>query len=355
MADATLTAAKSVIREDRPVVALDGDRAATHAVRFRFLRGKEEIGAVALSWPDDFRFKGDDGRGRATLQAATQFEPYTEVRTEVDGQDVRHRPEWGLNRLYAISDDDFEAIFFRARDRTPDKETQHFAVRQITDFYRLNHSHRAVAAVIQGYRAIDLGTPALTEAAVAAVRRELETADDLPESWRARLDGVHLKASLRSVLWQLLLFRGEGDAVIAELDVMVAELKAAHEPLPYISINGCPAILVRAQLMLAEGRSEEASELGFWNADFYLSCLNRLKRRRKLWQELIPPYRLVMTSMDLAQRVVDKEEPLSPRTVLSEAMRVEADQPSAETMLQNYEALMKRLRVRRRAKVEAAA
>ena len=355
MSDTKPSAAKAVIRDGLPVVALSGDRGGKTPVRFRFLRGQEEVGAVDKTWPDDFRFKDDGPMGRATLREGPAFEPYSEVRVQVDGKDVKPGGGWGLNKLYALSDDDFEGIFFRARDRPQDKETQHFATRQLTDHYRLNASHRAVAAVIQAYRAIDLGRPEMTEAAVRVLKQELETAGDLPESWRARLDGVHLQASLRSVLWQLHLFRGENDAVVAELDALIAFLKAAHEPLPYISINGCPAILVRAHLMLAEGRSEEAAELGFWNADFYLSCLNRLKRRRKLWQELIPPYRLVMTSMDLAQRVLDKEDQLSARAVITEAMRVEADQPSAEIMVQNYETLNRRLRARRRAKAEQAA
>lgn len=355
MSDTILTPAKAVIRDGLPVVALSGERRPKVSVRFRFLRGKEETGVVDKTWPDDFRFKDDGPVGRATLRDAPGFEPYTEVRVQVNGKDQKSGSDWGLNKLYALSDDDFEGIFFRARDRPQDKETQHFATRQITEHYRLNASHRAVAAVVQAYRAIDLGRPEMTDAAVKVLNQELETAGDLPESWRARLDGVHLQASLRSVLWQLHLFRGDNDAVMAELDRLVAFLKAAHEPLPYISINGCPAILVRAHLMLSEGRSEEASELGFWNADFYLGCLNRLKRRRKLWQELIPPYRLVMTSMDLAQRVIDKEDQLAARAVITEAMRVESNQPSAEVMVQNYEALNRRLRTRRRAQAEKAA
>ena len=354
MSDTTLSAAKAVIRDGLPAVAMSGDRAGKVAVRFRFLRGKDEAGVIERTWPDDFRFKDDGATGRATLREATAFEPYTEVRVQADGKDLKPGSGWGLNKLYALSDDDFEGIFFRARDRPQDKETQHFATRQITEHYRLNASHRAVAAVVQAYRAIDLAKPEMTDAAVAVLQQELATAGELPESWRARLDGVHLQASLRSVLWQLHLFRGENDAVMAELDRLVAFLKEAHEPLPYISINGCPAILVRAHLMLAEGRSEEASELGFWNADFYLGCLTRLKKRRKLWQELIPPYRLVMTSMDLAQRVIDKEDQLAARAVITEAMRVEGDQPSAEIMVQNYEALNRRLRSRRRAEAEKA-
>jgi hypothetical protein len=346
MTDGQLSAAKAFIREGKPVVVMQGDRATPATVRFRFMRGAEEAGAVELGWPRSFRHKGDaSGIGRATLQDTDAFQPYTEVKVEVDGQPVKPQADWGLTRLYALNDDDFEGIFFRARDRTPDKETQHFATRQITHFYTLNASHRAVAAVIQGYRAIDLGRPELTEAAIAAVRKELETAHELPESWRARLDGVHLTASLRSVLWQILLFRDEGAAMIRELDILVDYLKSAVDPLPYIAINGCPAILVRAHMLLAEGRRDEAAELGFWNADFYLGCLTRLKKRRKFWQELVPPYRLAMTSIDLAERIVDQvDEPLSDETVIVEAMRVESDQPSARVMVRNYEALVATLR-----------
>lgn len=333
---------QGAIRKGEPFVRLiEAGELTPRRVTFRFNRAGQTVGELSRRWPQDF----EDGGVR--LAGAQAFEPYASVDAYVEGERLPRPVQWELKNLYAEDEEAFEAIFFRARDRPADPETQFFAATQICDHYQVNESHRCVAAVIQGYRAIDLLEKKFTSKAVASLRAQLLQASALPVSWRPRLDGVHLAASMYAVLWQLHLLVGEGDAATAQLDEMIAYVRGVEAPLATIVINACPAMLVRAHLLLAEGRKEEAIELCYFNADFYVSCLQRLKRLRKLFKEMMAPHTTVMLALDLAERAKRGDKGLDDSQIMNSGLRVDRASPGFKLVLENYGRHRRRLRRRR--------
>ena len=161
------------------------------------------------------------------------------------------------------------------------------------------------------------------------------------------MDGVHLAASMHAVLWQLYLLVGEGDAATAQLDEMIAHLREVKAPLATVVINACPAMLVRAHLLLAEGRKDEAIELCYFNADFYVSCLQRLKRLRKLFKEMMAPHTTVMLALDLAERAKRGDKGLDDSQIMNSGLRVDRTSPGFKRVLENYGRHRRRLRRRR--------
>lgn len=340
---------QGAIRKEEPFIRLTetGD-SVPQSVTFRFHRAGETVGELTRLWPQEFE------DGEIQLAGAQAFEPYASVDVYVGGKRLPRPEQWELRKLYAVDEEAFEGIFFRARDRPADPETQFFAAAQICDHYQVNESHRCVAAVIQGYRAIDLCEKKFTNRAIASLKAQLSRVHALPVSWRPRLDGVHLAASMHAVLWQLQLLVGDGDAATGQLDEMIAYVRGVHAPLATIVINACPAMLVRAHLLLAEGRKEEAIELCYFNADFYVSCLQRLKRLRKLFKEMMAPHTTVMLALDLAERAKRGDKGLDDSQIMSSGLRVDRASPGYGLVLENYGKHRRRLRRRRDAAATAS-
>lgn len=345
----TLQVLNGAILNGKPFISLTETGEPTgRSVTFRFNRDGGPVGELIRSWPRDFEDSA------IQLEGFESFRPFASIDVEVDGKRVARPAQWELRKLYAGDEDAFEAIFFRARDRPADAETQFFAAAQICDHYHANESHRCVAAVILGYRAIDLREKQFTSKAIACLKAQLSLVSDLPTSWRPRLDGVHLAASMHAVLWQLYFLTGQGDAATAQLDEMIAYVREVEAPLATVVINACPAMLVRAHLLLAEGRKDEAIDLCYFNADFYVSCLQRLKRLRKLFKEMMAPHTTVMLALDLAERAKRGDKGLDDGQVMNSGLRVDRASPGFEAVLENYGKHRRRLRRRRESAAAAS-
>ncbi|RZJ97548.1 MAG: hypothetical protein EON88_02695 [Brevundimonas sp.] len=343
------------IRRGRPQVAIQGPRdVAETEIRFVLFRGKAKAGVISLMWPTDFAFRNDKqpDEGVSTLDAFSSFKPISAIQPELGGEPVPTGRGWVLTRMYAASQKEFVRHFFRRRNRTQDRETQLFASNQILEHYTKNLSHRAVAAVIQGYRSMDLGDLNAQKAAARHLAAEIKTAPKMELTGDPRTDREHLTVSMSFTLWQLYLTAGNARGFMETLDQTVAYLKSVDMPFPGIILNGCSTIFVRAYLHFLAGEMAEARELVDFNAAFYCKHLPRLPRKAIWFKENTHSLDCVALGLQMMERLHDGLKPLGPTTVIQAANRV--NYPPAVAVLETqFNRVCRGVRKSRRAAPDA--
>jgi hypothetical protein len=345
------TAPYGWIRRGRPHVAVRGPRdVAETEIRFALYRGKSRAGVISLMWPTDFAFNDPEtpDEGVSVLDAFSSFKPISAIQPELGGEVVPTGRFWGLVRMYATSQKDFIRIFFRRRTRTQDRETQLFAARQILDHYDKDQSHRCVAAVVQGYRAIDLGDLEAQKVAARQLAAELKAAPELPLTGNPRTDREHLTVSMGFTLWQLYLAAGNYKAFLAQLDDTVAFLKSVDLPFPGIILNGCSTLFARAFVHLIQGQPDEAQALARFNAEFYCKHLPRLPKKAIWFKENLHSLQCVAMGLEMNERIRADLKPFSATTVIATANRVNHE-PAREVLAANFSRFCRGLRKMRKA------
>lgn len=324
-------------------------------VRFWFERGGARIGSIERVWPSDFEFSDEQvpQAGRIALDGYEEFVPFTNVVATLGDAPVVVGPNWQLSRLFATTEEEFSRNFFRRKNRTNDRETQLFAASQIRDHYHLSKSHRAVAAVIYAYRAMDLADAASCAAAIRWLLEELTTAHEIDENPHPRLDGSHLTVSMGFALWQLYLYTNQHLLFIGQLDRIIAYLQVKADPFPGVIMNGCMTVLLRTYLYALEGKTEKVSELATFNADLYLNNLPRLARHAIWFKEMVLPHNAVALSMDIDERAQASKKSVAADVVITAAHRLNQSE-AAEVLSANFRRLCRALSRQRRNAMEAA-
>jgi len=192
----------------------------------------------------------------------------------------------------------------------------------VLEHYNKNPSHRAVAAVIQGYRAVDLKDLEAQKIAARHLAGEIKAASRMELTGDPRTDREHLTVSMSFTLWQLYLSAGNNRAFMDTLDETVAYLKSVDMPFPGIILNGCSTIFVRAYLHLVQGNTEAAVELAEFNAEFYCKHLPRLPRKAIWFKENTHSLDCVALGLQMKERLRDGLKPFSATTVIKAANRV---------------------------------
>ncbi|KQS57251.1 hypothetical protein ASG17_00480 [Brevundimonas sp. Leaf363] len=332
-----LTAVRGVIRKGAPEVTLKGDpTAAPSPVVFAVFRGGKRIAERVLTWPTDFAFDGEPGEGRARLPDTAALEPFAGIKPEASGKGLKRGPEWQLVRLFPSTRAEFEAAWYKRKGRLPDRETLQFSARQVTAHYPLDEADRAIAAVVQGYAAIDLADAGLMEEAAGALRRQIDRMEGVPATGLLRTDGVHQTASMYMALWQVLLSLGRFDEVVTALDDYIAHLRTHQSPFGRVVFNGCCSMLLRTDIHARRGEVEAARALASACGRYYVENMLNLEQKSQWFKETRRAHDASGMALEIVERLEAKKPALSPAVVLEAAHRL-FDPRAAEALSRRYE------------------
>ncbi|RZJ97545.1 MAG: hypothetical protein EON88_02680 [Brevundimonas sp.] len=331
-----LKAVRGVIRKGAPEVVLQGDPAATPTpVVFGLFRGGKRIGERTLTWPGDFAFDGEPGVGRARLPDTVSLEPFAGIKAEVGGKTVKRGEDWQLVRLYPSTREEFETAWYKRKGRLADRETLQFSARQVTAHYPLDEADRAIAAVVQGYAAMDLDDAGLMEEAVGALSRQIARMEGVPATGLLRTDGVHQTASMYMALWQVLLYLGRYDDFVGAMDAYIAHLRTHESPFGRVVFNGCCSMLLRTDIHARRGEANAARDLAAECGRYYVRNMLNLEQKSQWFKETRRAHDASGMALEIVERLEAKKPALSPAVVLEAAHRL-FDARAAQVLTRRY-------------------
>lgn len=271
-----------------------------------------------------------DGEERRDLLSSSSLQPrkslatepsgtHFEVETEVDASEralmdikifaidqhgarseVKYGEDYFAQNLFFRSKRDFERGFFVRRRRTRDDATLLFCAEQLMLHYTLSPAHRAVAAVVYGYRAIDLADRWRAAKALAAIDDAFEGAAALGVTRHPRTDRDHLFQSLQMARWQLQVFLLDEIGLMQTLVAAIARTAGLEQPLAINSYNGCRMFMVGGFLLHKAGlttHSVRVFETGI--AFFARAMANEAQEPNQHWA-------FPQSDIDETQAVVDR-------------------------------------------------
>lgn len=332
-----LKAVRGVIRKGGPEVALQGDPAAAPTpVVFGLFRAGKRIGERTLTWPGDFAFDGQPGVGRARLPDTASLEPFAGVKAEAAGKALKRGEDWQLVRLFPSTREEFETAWYKRKGRLSDRETLQFSARQVTAHYPLDEADRAIAAVVQGYAAMDLDDAGLMAEAVDALRAQIGRMDGVPATGLLRTDGVHQTASMYMALWQVLLYLGRFDEIVTTLDDYIAHMRSHRSPFGRVVFNGCCSMLLRTDIHARRGEVEAARALASECGRYYVQNMLNLEQKSQWFKETRRAHDASGMALEIVERLEAKKPAFTPAVVLEAAHRL-FDARAAQVLTRRYE------------------
>lgn len=351
-------ALSGVVRADHLDIVLRPADAAPRVVHFDF-RIATGTRRVTRAWPDDFEIDpGRDGaQGRIRLPWALAEGPFGAVDVLDDGGRVYERGDaYDLHALCAFTAEEGLAYYFTKPTRPQDAETQFFVGRQNRDHYFADGGHRKFISVFFGYRALDMGGAERLQEAVDWIEAERDS-DYWVITDHLRTDSLHQSMSSLMALWHLDLALERYDSVVRRLDEAISIMRGITDFQAYYAYNGCRMILLKAYLLLLEGRQDEASELCEFNLHFYKHCCMQAIMRPILFKEMREPHHAVYLGLELHQGVLLKRRLMAGEPIFKAVNRVKTE-PALTLQAERFEALLQAARdrgfSRRRAARKAA-
>lgn len=214
--------------------------------------------------------------------------------------EAKYGEDYFVQNLFFLSKRDFERAFFIRRRRTKDEATLLFCAEQLTLHYRLSPAHQAVAAVVYGYRAIDLEDRWRASKALAAVDDAFEGAAVLEVTSHPRTDRDHLLQSLQMARWQLQVFLLDQTGLMETLIAAILRATRLEQPLAINTYNGCRMYMVGGFLLHKAGlttHSVRVFESGI--AFFARAMANEAQNPNREWA-------FPQSDIDETQAVVDR-------------------------------------------------
>lgn len=319
-----------------------------------------------------------DGEERRDLLPTSSLQPrkslptepsgaHFEVETEVDASEralidikifaidqhggrseVEYGEDYFAQNLFFLSKRDFERSFFIRRRRAKDEATLLFCAEQLILHYTLSPAHRAVAAVVYGYRTIDLEDRWRAAVALAAVDDAFEGAAVLEATRHPRTDRDHLLQSLQMARWQLQVFLLDETGLMRTLVAAILRTTRLEQPLAINTYNGCRMYMVGGFLLHKAGlttHSLQVLETGI--AFFARAMANEAQEPNQQWafpQSDIDETQAVVDRMGrFARKLIDEERDLGEQdeVLLSATRLLKAE--SRETMRRNFARLVGRI------------
>ncbi len=168
---------------------------------------------------------------------------------------------WDLDKLFPVNKQEFEKFLFLNIYRPKSDHTKLFLTGQVLEYYRLDLSHRCVAAVIYGYRAIEFDDECAQARAVTFAEDLLIQTPTLEESEHPRRGRSLLRSSLFTILRHLYLASNDRSKFNDTLTRYVDEVLADKDIPSIACVNFLPAALMQGYLMLAQGRTDAGRDL----------------------------------------------------------------------------------------------
>lgn len=351
-------AVSGVVRADQLDIVLRHADTAPRTVHFDFCVASGAV-RVTRAWPEDFEITEVEGEphGRIRLPWALAEGPFGAVDVLGDEDRAYERGDaYDLHALCAFTAEEGLAYYFTKPTRPQDAETQFFVGRQNRDHYFADGGHRKFISVFFGYRALDMGGADRLQEAVDWIEAE-RGSDYWVITDHLRTDSLHQSMSSLMALWHLDLALGRYDSVVSRLDEAIAIMRGITDFQAYYAYNGCRMMLLKAYLLLLEGRQDEASELCEFNLHFYKHCCMQAIMRPILFKEMREPHHAVYLGLELHQGVLLKRRLMAGEPIFKAVNRVKTE-PALTLQTERFDGLLQAARdrgfARRRAARKAA-
>jgi hypothetical protein len=160
--------------------------------------------------------------------------------------------EYILLNLLPISKNDLSKLIFHKSSRIQHLETLRFVLEQITESEENDVFERIEAVKILAYRVLELRELDNIDAALARTEQALSWVARLPDEYGiAKTSRYQSRISILYLRYLLFLFKGDGQAMLAELDAIAASTGFVAE-CPIAAYNLCLGLLaaglIRARL-----------------------------------------------------------------------------------------------------------
>ncbi|NVP54859.1 hypothetical protein [Mycoplana rhizolycopersici] len=337
----TCSVSRGCVRAGGAWIQIEGEVNA-RLVTFQF-RGESDS-AVTLErvWPDDFDVVSEGGTQMSSIVLANieGFRPFCALEVWVGGERVPEGPHYHLKNMFAYTETDFEARYFRLKNRVKDAETLAFSMRQILEFYQGREDHKCVAAVIYGYKALDTLRVDCMNDAKDKLYRQYKLASQLPLTDNPRTDGDHLRISLAMVLWHLELCLGRRKECFEILDDVLEFCEKLSNPMPGSAYNLCRMALFRAYTHFRSGEIEDCIRVNEINFNFYVRSYGRAEMHAVRFTEMIDAHHAVALSLQMREKLLSSKRNIDSDTVFSSVNRVTSDQ-GMEKIRTQYKAVLR--------------
>jgi len=117
-----------------------------------------------------------------------------------------------LARLYPADPAAYVELMQSATRRWGHLRTRYFLAAQVAAFFEEHPGHRAGAALVMAYKAVELGEEGPLARAAETVERAFGWLEGMPVDWHPRVNREHLEISLLTVRWHVELARGDAGA-----------------------------------------------------------------------------------------------------------------------------------------------
>lgn len=262
--------------------------------------------------------------------------------------EVEYGEDYFAQQLFFRTKREFERGFFIRRRRAKDEATLLFCAEQLIDHYRLSAAHRAVAAVVYGYRAIDLADRWRGSRALSAVDDAFEAAGALESTRHPRTDRDHLLQSLQMARWQLQVFLLDELGLMRTLVAAVLRTTKLEQPLAINTYNGCRMYMVCGFLLHKAALTTLSREVFETGIAFFAQAMeNEAQRPNQEWafpqSDVDETQRVVDRMARFAERLVGGAQDLGEQddVVLSATRLLQAE--SREAMRRNFARLVGRI------------
>jgi hypothetical protein len=144
-------------------------------------------------------------------------------------------PTWVevADNLFPKDDAEYKRIFARKVKRVGSAYADYFVADQIERFFNGSTYYRCGAAVVKGYKAVEIGDAQCLDSAMAGLCKALVDVQSCEIHWHPRQNREHLEASLLCCLWHVQLASMDAEGVhdtLARLEALAHGLSNYFTP-----------------------------------------------------------------------------------------------------------------------------
>jgi hypothetical protein len=285
------------------------------------------------------------------FELPAEYIPLVKIELEIDGIQVAYSNKWFLSSLYPASEDDFNSMFHRRRNRIKDLETLVFSIRQILDHFKTSNINKSVASVIYAYRLIDTKSVSLMGEHCLYMESLIDALPFEDDNAHPRFNSSHQIASLYRVLVHMYVAQRRYADITIALDNFMSRLSLKSNQDFYfgVAFNACPLILFNALVKLISGKKDNALELIDFVHRVYIKSLASLPSFAIYFSESKYTLDSVIVALKLKESILADKKPMDAAEVYKYTHRVQS-QSGIELLESSFHHLWKHIRLSRRAK-----
>ena len=222
--------------------------------------------------------------------------------------------------LFPKNDAEYMRIFARKLKRVGSAYADYFVADQIERFFTGSAHFRCCAAVVKGYKAVEIGDAQCLDSAMSGLRKALVDVQACELHWHPRQNREHLEASLLCCLWHVQLASMDAEGVhdtLARLEALASGLSNYFTPSFPITLS----LLASASLGWLRSDQQRVDAMADLAVQVYKrGVADADPGKLTLFAELKVSHRAALQSLTL--RALTEMDPEAFRAIFQHALRV---------------------------------